>query len=78
MYTLYRAWVHVCDLHQKVYYYFYMVHLDLVLYRKWQRYTVEIGQPKPSRLVEDMKRCLDFSVYVRCTPVAPAGRPMIR
>eukprot|EP00435_Cladocopium_sp_Y103_P024142 s2098_g5.t3 len=36
------------------------------------KYTIEIGQPKPSHLVEDIKRCLDFSVYVRCMPVNPA------
>eukprot|EP00434_Breviolum_minutum_P039767 symbB.v1.2.035330.t1/scaffold4729.1/size35696/3 len=36
------------------------------------KYTIEIGQPKVSRLVDDIKRCLDFSVYVRCMPVNPA------
>eukprot|EP00913_Durusdinium_trenchii_P003143 g2904.t1 len=35
-------------------------------------YTIEINQPKPSHLVDDIKRCLDFSVFVRCMPVNPA------
>ncbi|CAE7587291.1 unnamed protein product, partial [Symbiodinium pilosum] len=37
------------------------------------KYSVEVSQPKPSHLVDDIQRCLDFSVHVRATPVNPAA-----
>eukprot|EP00931_Biecheleriopsis_adriatica_P047865 TRINITY_DN27623_c0_g1_i1.p1 TRINITY_DN27623_c0_g1~~TRINITY_DN27623_c0_g1_i1.p1 ORF type:complete len:1920 (-),score=347.57 TRINITY_DN27623_c0_g1_i1:48-5807(-) len=35
------------------------------------KYSVEVGQPKPSHLVNDIQRCLDFSLHIRATPVNP-------
>eukprot|EP00411_Alexandrium_monilatum_P084375 CAMPEP_0175725096 /NCGR_PEP_ID=MMETSP0097-20121207/47587_1 /TAXON_ID=311494 /ORGANISM="Alexandrium monilatum, Strain CCMP3105" /LENGTH=556 /DNA_ID=CAMNT_0017032867 /DNA_START=9 /DNA_END=1676 /DNA_ORIENTATION=+ len=39
-----------------------------------RQYTVHIAQPKPSRFLESAKRCLDFSVHVRATPVNPDAK----
>lgn len=38
------------------------------------KYTVEISQPKPSHLIEDIKRCQDFSVFIRTTPTNPDAK----
>mmetsp|Transcript_16763 Transcript_16763/g.38787 ORF Transcript_16763/g.38787 Transcript_16763/m.38787 type:complete len:1807 (+) Transcript_16763:74-5494(+) len=36
-------------------------------------YTLHIGQPKPA--AADINRCLDFSIYVRCTALVPLDVP---
>jgi len=36
-------------------------------------YTLHIGQPKPA--AGDITRCLDFSIYVRCTALNPSDLP---
>ncbi|CAE8637080.1 unnamed protein product [Polarella glacialis] len=33
-------------------------------------YEIQLGQPKPSTM-DDIKRCLDFSVLIRATPINP-------